>query len=63
MRFVQFRLLSVASKKTRIGLQEAKNGGIIDLSDALSSSQSLVQALTNFGMENLIDKAKSMYSF
>jgi len=60
MRFVQFRLLSDASKKTRIGLQEAKNGGIIDLSDALSSSQSLVQALTNFGMENLIDKAKSM---
>lgn len=62
MRFVQFRLLSDVSKKSRIGLQEGKSGGIVDLSDALSYSQSLVQAITHFGMEKLFDKAKFMYA-
>jgi len=60
MRFVQFRFLADVSKQSRIGLQDANNGKIVDLTDVLSCSQSLVQAITNIGMPDLIEKTKSM---
>jgi len=60
MRFLQFQLLSDVSKTTRVGIQRTKSGGIIDLSETLPRSTSLVQAISNFGTESLIEKAQSM---
>jgi hypothetical protein len=56
MRFIQFRLLNDLTKVTRVGLQKT-NGKIVDLSKALPSSRSLIDALTKLGSKGLVDRA------
>ena len=60
MRFVQFRLLKDTVKATRIGLQK-KSGGIVDLSEALPTCNSLVDALRKLGGKGLIERARLKY--
>jgi len=57
MRLVQFALKD-AAKVTRLGLQQAE-GHILDLSAALPTCSSLVDALAKLGAESLIEKIKS----
>jgi hypothetical protein len=56
MRLVQFALKD-AAKVTRLGLQQAE-GHILDLSAALPTCSSLVDALAKLGAESLIEKVK-----
>jgi predicted transcriptional regulator len=56
MRFIQFRLLNDLTKVIRIGLQKP-NEKIMDLSKALPSSRSLIDALTKLGSKGLVDRA------
>lgn len=60
MRFVQFRFLKDTVKATRIGLQK-KSGGIVDLSEALPTCNSLVDALGKLGGKGLIERARLKY--
>ena len=53
MKFVQFALKDV-SKLTRIGLQTA-GGTVLDLTDALPNCLHLVDALSKFGSDALMD--------
>lgn len=61
MRFIQFRLLKDVTKATRIGLRKP-NGKLVDMSNVLASSSSLVEALTKYGVETLMKRAALQYS-
>lgn len=64
MRFVQFRQSNDDKEAIRVGIQKDESGNlVVDLSHALPNCRHLVDALTKFGIQGVIDAAQSRYYF
>ena len=57
MRFVQFRQLDESQEIIRVGIQNADNGSVLDITNALGQPINLVNALAKLGSQGVIDAA------